>query len=213
MTDGLSDVPMGLIAPPPRKLTGEETFVGVDETFVGVEATTVKDFWRWAFTDLRDNLIRGILAEYLVVKAVGDELGYRNGWGNYDVKPKGGPTIEVKCSGFLQSWSTKCHSVIRFGSLQGRRFYPETNTYGDAPEIRAEVFVFAVQTELEPDSYDVLNIDDWDFYVVKADRVRDHAGQSVGIRWVEKYSTGKLPYRDLGKAILLAGQKNPAVAP
>ena len=39
--------------------------------FVGLDAT-VADFWRWAFSDLRDNTTRGILAEFLVAKAVGD---------------------------------------------------------------------------------------------------------------------------------------------
>ena len=68
------DQPSRLIPPPPRILTGEEAFVGVNSKVI--------DFWRWAFTDLRDNTIRGILAEYLVLKAVGDELGYRNVWGN-----------------------------------------------------------------------------------------------------------------------------------
>jgi hypothetical protein len=33
--------------------------------FTGLDAT-VSDFWRWAFSDLRDNTTRGILAEFLV---------------------------------------------------------------------------------------------------------------------------------------------------
>lgn len=40
---------------PAATLLGSERFVGLD--------ATVADFWRWAFSDLRDNTTRGILAE------------------------------------------------------------------------------------------------------------------------------------------------------
>jgi hypothetical protein len=46
-------------------LDGSERFAGVD--------ATVADFWRWAFSDLRDNATRGMFAEFLVAKAAGDQ--------------------------------------------------------------------------------------------------------------------------------------------
>lgn len=61
---------------PPTQLDGSERFVGLDASVV--------DFWRWAFSDLRDNTTRGILAEFLVTKAVGGERGLRIGWDNFD---------------------------------------------------------------------------------------------------------------------------------
>ncbi|MDQ2873467.1 MAG: hypothetical protein M3Y33_00995 [Actinomycetota bacterium] len=48
-------------------LEGDEQFIGLDATVAG--------FWRWAFSDLRDNFTRGILAEFLVARAVGDSRG------------------------------------------------------------------------------------------------------------------------------------------
>jgi hypothetical protein len=48
--------PEGWLVPaPPQALEGTDTFAGVD--------ATVLDFWRWAFSDLRDNTQRGVLAE------------------------------------------------------------------------------------------------------------------------------------------------------
>jgi hypothetical protein len=41
-----------------------------------------RGFSRWAFSDLRGNTTRGILAEFLVAKAVGDERALRIGWDN-----------------------------------------------------------------------------------------------------------------------------------
>ena len=73
------------------------------------------------------------------------------------------------------------------------------------------MFVFAVQVERKPESYDVLNIDHWNFYVVGANKVREYGGQSVGIEWVKKNSTGMICHCDLAEAIRIAGQENPAV--
>src|SRR5436309_971470 len=85
-----------MIPRPPELLSGSERFDGID--------ANVLDFWRWAFSDLRENTTRGILAEYLVAKAVGDDRGLRSSWDNFDVRATDGTTIEVKCSAFLQSW-------------------------------------------------------------------------------------------------------------
>jgi hypothetical protein len=48
-----------------QRLTGSEPFSGLDAAVV--------DFWRWEFSDPRENTARGILAEYLVANAVADE--------------------------------------------------------------------------------------------------------------------------------------------
>jgi hypothetical protein len=56
--------PARLTPSPATPLDGSERFSGLD--------ATVAEFWRWAFSDLRDNTTRGIFAEFLVAKAVGD---------------------------------------------------------------------------------------------------------------------------------------------
>jgi hypothetical protein len=76
-------------------LNGSERFTGLD--------ATVADFWRWAFSDLRNNTTRGILAEFLVARAVGDDRGPRAGWDSFDVQAPDETRIEVKSSAFLQS--------------------------------------------------------------------------------------------------------------
>lgn len=82
--------------PLPRKqLTGNERFKGID--------TSVIDFWRWGAGDLMTNTARGILAEFLVAKAVGDERPTRLEWDNFDVLTPEGVKIEVKTSALLQA--------------------------------------------------------------------------------------------------------------
>jgi hypothetical protein len=41
------------------------------ERFAGLDAM-VADFWRWVFSDLRDNNHPWVLAEFLVAEAAGD---------------------------------------------------------------------------------------------------------------------------------------------
>ncbi|MDQ3226352.1 MAG: hypothetical protein M3Q50_06965 [Chloroflexota bacterium] len=61
----------------------------------------VRDFWAWALGDLRLNANRGLLAQFLVAKALGDCRERDDGWGNFDVLTPEGIKVEVKASGYL----------------------------------------------------------------------------------------------------------------
>lgn len=179
-------------------LDGSERFAGLDDT--------VADFWCWAFSDLRDNTTRGILAEFLVAKALGDARTLRIGWDNFDAQAPDGTAIEVKCSAFLQSWAQKRHSDLVFGRLSAREFDATRNEYSVDAWVRADVFVFAVQTQREPASYDVLDISHWGFWVAGASIIRERAGKTVGIGWVREHATGPLSYGGLADTIHAAAQ-------
>lgn len=183
------------------------------ERFTGLDAT-VADFWRWAFSDLRDNTTRGILAEFLVAKAVGDERDLRIGWDNYDARAPDGTTIEVKCSAYLQSWTLKRHSELRFGRLIAREFDAARNEYSAEARVRAEVFVFCVQTQRDPVAYDMFDLSHWEFWVTDANTIRERAVKTIGIGWVRQHATGPFPYADLAGAIRAAARPraNPAPA-
>ena len=171
-----------------------------DEQFTGVDATVI-DFWRWAFSDLRDNTTRGILAEFLVSKAVGDAREMRIGWGNFDALAPDGSKIEVKCSAFLQSWTLQRLSELRFGRLRAREFDADRNELSADVRVRADVFVFAVQAQQDPASYDMLDIGHWEFWVASADAVRESTVRTVGIGWVRQHARGPLAYSQLADAI------------
>jgi hypothetical protein len=157
-----------------------------DEPFVGLSAT-VGDFWSWAFSDLRSNIARGVLAEFLVARAVEAQQSMRVSWDNYDVEAPDGTRIEVKSSAYLQSWPQKRHSALIFGRLAARSWDPETDTYSEAAEVRADVFVFAVHTCRDPDAYDMLDVGQWEFWIVDADEVRTAGFKTVGIAWVRSH--------------------------
>lgn len=93
-------------------------------------------------SDLRMNNVRGYLAEFLVARAVG-AIGTRVEWDFYDVLAPDGTRIEVKSSAYLQAWSQRTLSAIRFTGLSGRTWDPEHGT-ADNATFNADVYVFAV---------------------------------------------------------------------
>lgn len=110
-----------LVPSPSQALEGSDRFVGAD--------ATVLDFWRWAFSDLRDNTQRGVLAEFLVALALGRTETRRKPWDNHDVTTASGLRVEVKASGYLQSWAQRTHSQLSFGRVIGRTWDANTNEF------------------------------------------------------------------------------------
>ena len=177
---------------PAQLLEGSDSVEGAN--------TTVLDFWRWGFSDLRDNVTRGVFAEFLVALALGRTETRRKAWDNYDVLTSAGIRVEVKASGYLQSWAQAKHSQLSFGRVAARSWDENTNEFGAGPEVRADVFVFAVQTCKDPAAYDALNIGQWEFYVVHAQHVRECGHKNVSIMWVRRYAQ-PVPFAQLAGTI------------
>lgn len=166
----------------------------------------VADFWRWAFSDLRENIVRGVLAEFLVAKAVGDPSPLRHAWNNYDVTAPDGTRIEVRSSAYLQSWRQKTHSRITFTGLTGRAWSYETNELDADPSLRADVYVFALHNCRKPDQYDSLDLGSWEFYVVSVETLRE-AGlpKSVSMAaFLDRAGIGAVDYAGLPAPIRAA---------
>ena len=186
---------------PTEPLNGEERLGGT--------SATVADFWTWAFSDLRMNIVRGVLAEFLVAKAVGAKEPVRVAWDNWDVVSASGVSIEVKSSAYLQSWPQRKHSTISFTGLSARRWDAKEG-FGDDREVRADVFVFAIQTCREPASYDALDVRQWRFHVVPASIVRRHGTRSVGIGFLERHAPDPVPFEQLPAAVDAAANADSA---
>ena len=58
----------------PSRLTGAEPVINDGRPVPGL---TVLDFWRWAASDLADNVVRGWFAEFIVATALGSHDGVR----------------------------------------------------------------------------------------------------------------------------------------
>jgi hypothetical protein len=124
-----------------------------------------------------------------------------------------GIRIEVKASGYRQSWGQKKHSVPQFGGFRGREWDRGTGEYLGEPTIRADVFVFALQKCQADDAYDVLDVGQWEFYVLPASIIEAHAGESVRLRFVKKHceqhGRGPVLWSQLRHAVLAVHPASP----
>ncbi len=58
---------------------------------------TAGDFWKWAFFNLADNTIRGVLAEFIVGTSLGVDFSEpRSFWDDFDLLTPDGIRVEVK---------------------------------------------------------------------------------------------------------------------
>ena len=136
------------------------------EKIDGIQGATISEFWQWAYSNLMDNAERGIFAEWLVAKALGAADDTRTEWDKYDIQTRSGICVEVKSSGYIQSWEQKKLSEIVFNVPQTIGWDSENNTYGQERKRQADVYVFCVHKHKEQETADPLNLNQWDFYVL-----------------------------------------------
>ncbi|MFE3073140.1 hypothetical protein [Streptomyces sp. NPDC059247] len=170
-----------------------------DEPFRGADAGTVLDFWRYALPDLRSNTTRGLLAEFLVHRAVG--AARRNTeWESFDVLAPDGLRIEVKTSAYLQSWRQARLSDIRFSRLRGRVWTPEGGSAAEQ-SYNADVYVFALHIARDHSAYDPLDIGQWRFHVASRAAVEATGQAGMGLASVRRLCGGPTDYAGLADRI------------
>ncbi len=152
---------LGPIKKAPR--SGQEPFRASGESIDGAD---VLDFWRWSFSDLVSNATRGVLAEYLVGKALSCREQVRVQWAPYDLTTPNGITIEVKSAAYIQSWQQDRFSQIGFDVRPTTAWSEKDASYDTDPKRQADVYVFALLTHQDQKTLDPLNLDQWTFYVL-----------------------------------------------
>jgi len=154
-----------------QQKTGNEHFT-FDEMPQGF---LLQDFWRWQSSDLLNNTLRGILAEFLVAKALGmDTSEPRVEWDSYDLLFNDRVRIEVKSSAYIQSWAQKADSVLRF-SIRPTRAWCAEHGYSDELLRQSDMYIFCVFAERDRTQADPMTLDKWEFYPVLTSELNDLA--------------------------------------
>ena len=154
---------------------------------------TVLDFWRWSFSDLLDNVLRGSFCEFVVGAALGVDLSAgRTNWAPWDItfpyswEDAAGRhdfiRVEVKNSSYLQSWNDGKLSKISFGIAPKEVADPAQGIIGEKKR-QSDVYVFCHYKAKDKATADPLVLDDWDFDIVSTKVLDDRcAGQkSIGL--------------------------------
>jgi hypothetical protein len=163
---------------------------------------TVQDFWQWAVSDLVSNANRGLVAEYIVARALGlGDVGVRNEWDSWDLLTASNIKVEVKSAAFVQTWFQKGPSPIRI-SVPARRGWDASTNIID-PELirRAEVYVFAILSHNEKSSIDPLNLSQWTFYVLPTSTLNSRHEKSLNFNTLMELCPEPVPYSSLRDAV------------
>ncbi|WP_306535059.1 hypothetical protein [Geobacter sp.] len=157
------------------------------------EQSTLLEFWKWAFSDLCDDDIKGIFAEWMVGLLLGLPLARsrRVSWADSDIILPSGIRIEVKASAVWQSWklvnedgsakplpaSTAVDPRrIRFGGLQARSAVTPVPV-NDESRFKSDYYVFCMHMQTDPASWGAWNLAHWEFYFVSRHEL---AGAGIG---------------------------------
>ena len=172
----------------------------------------VADFWRWAMNDLQMNTTRGFLAEYLVACAVDSPDQHRFEWAPYDVEGADGTRLEVKSSGYLQSWNPGRPSTPRwsFGAVDTtRQWSDKAGSYVPVdPATRVHAWVFALQTARTVEEYSPTNVGQWEFRVLANRELLSLPQRSIGLKKLDSLGVRAVDYEGLAGAVKAARRRS-----
>ncbi len=159
-------------------------------------------FWRWAYSELLNNTQRGILAEYLVKEALQVNYDYRVNWTDYDLTSTDGLKIEVKSASYLQSWQQKQLSAIRF-DIAKKSSWTEENGRSSSKNRSSDIYIFCLLKEKDEDKVNPLNLDQWEFLVIRTKDLDENCGeqQSIGLNPLLRLNPVVVKYDQLHAAV------------
>jgi len=194
----------------PSRLSGDEAFFNAG----GIADFSVLDFWRWSISDLVLNTIRGVLAEYIVAKALGVPAeGVRDPWQSYDLESDDGVRVEVKSAAYIQSWAQDRFSDITFTVGKRLGWDPDTNRMDSDSRRHADIYVFALLGHREQATINPLDLSQWRFWAVRTETLDDRFGNqdSISLRTLEQLVGDPVEFLSLREGVSLAsGRKRPA---
>jgi hypothetical protein len=181
-----------------KKLTGSEEFKNT-----GDKHFSVQEFWSYGFSNLNFNVLRGVLAEFIVLNALKDDANkeLRNLANGFDISYND-HKIEVKCCSYLQDWGEMRHSVITWVGLKADDLYSNSKTkLGPDGTIayEADIYILALFTHQDHTTSDIMNMQQWCFYVLTRERLREISGNknSLDIKKLEKYGETPVSFSGL----------------
>lgn len=173
----------------------------------GVDISKLSDFWSWAYSDINGNTVRGKFAEYLVALSLGIEHYISNSWDQYDLLYQNTVKIEVKTSGYLQSWGQKKLSQIIFGIQPTLGWDASTNTYATTRKRQSDIYVFCVETCTNQSELNPLDLSQWEFYIIKTDilnqrdKERKHIAKTITLGVLKQMGIKAVAFSKIKEAI------------
>jgi len=148
------------------------------------------------------------LAEYIVACALGIQDTERISWGKYDLLTKDKIAVEVKTSGYIQTWEQESLSKLIFGIQPTYGWDARSNEYDTEKKRQADVYVFCVHKHTEQATIDPLLISQWEFYLMPTKLLNEKFGEqkTASLCSLIKEGAKKCEYDDLAERISELGK-------
>jgi len=168
-----------------KKLGSTSKFKGGPKPF---RSRTVCDFWQWAYSDLMQNVERGVLAEYIVAVILGVDEQLRVPWLAYDLKMPNGMTVELKTMSRLQAWYQRELSNPQVVIKPTRKWDPTTNVMEGTPKLHSDIYVICFFAADSHDMADPLNLDQWKFFAFTKEQVKQllQERKTISLKFLER---------------------------
>lgn len=140
----------------------------------------ILDFWKWNQSDLLENRTRGILAEFLVAKALNIDSKNRIEWDYFDLTTNSEKTIEVKSAAYIQTWKQKKLSIIQF-DVSKTKSNTDNPKYDGTAHRWADYYIFCLLTEKDQNKVNPMDLKQWEFYVLETKILNEKVGNQKTI--------------------------------
>ncbi|WP_164674565.1 hypothetical protein [Spirulina subsalsa] len=132
-------------------------------------------------SDLIENRNRGILAEFLVMKALHIQQKTRLEWDAYDLLTPNGIKVEVKSAAYFQSWKQKAKSTISFSIAP--KLITDSTTNTPISKRLADVYVFCLLNVSDSETLiNPMDMEQWTFFIVKTEELNQKRSNQKTLR-------------------------------
>lgn len=160
------------------------------EKIRGLENKKISDFWKWACSDLIIPSNRNDYALYLVADALELSKMPRIYWENADLRYRK-KKVALRTSAYVEHWKQKRPKRLSFDISPKKGLDAKTEESVTFRNRHPEIYIFAVLTEKDLKKIDVLNLDQWQFYVLRTNTLDKHHydTRKLGIRALQKLAS------------------------
>ncbi|MGV8982202.1 hypothetical protein [Clostridium sp.] len=179
--------------------TGEETLCK------GFISTGIKlnEFWSWSSSDILNNSLRGVFAEFIVASDLKITKATRVEWDAYDLLLDDKIKIEVKSSSYIQSWKQAKLSNIIFGIRSTMPDNTVSNVSSREIKRQSDVYVFCLLAHKDQNTVNPLNMEQWEFYVLNTKVLNERLPKqkTIVLNSLLKLNPTKCKYGDIRNTI------------
>ncbi len=160
------------------------------EHIKGLPNTSILDFWQWTYSDILINKNREDFSLFLVAKALDLTQMPRIDWQECELRYRK-KKIAVKTSGYIQSWKQKKAKRVLYDIAPKKGINAKQKDSLTFRNREAELYIFALHTQKEVSKMDILNLDQWRFYIVRTAVLDDEfeTKKKIGLRALNKLAT------------------------